>query len=171
MRLKTRKNDERREAQVRLAFRLQMKHDVAVAEIAQVMGCTEKQYLHWLKGVGLDEKNLIKPSATDTALQRLQTELNKLIDAEELPDKGKAEALMALAKAVKTVNELVSETEISETDIGASVASLAEVRQALIRIDRRIDELAKRRAQEFLERGLDAQSDNGRGQRMAAQGA
>lgn len=169
--MKTRKIDECREARVRLAFRLQMKHDILSADMAQLMGCTEKQYGHWLKGAGFDEKALIKPSVTDTALQRLQTELNKLIDAEELPDKGKAEALMALAKAVKTVGELVTETETSETSTEASVVTLGDVRQALDRIDRRIDDLAERRAREILERGADAQSDHGCGQRMVIEGA
>ncbi|MFD1197650.1 hypothetical protein ACFQ3K_04820 [Brucella gallinifaecis] len=158
-----RKIDECREARVRLAFRLQKKHDIAVAEIVGVMGCSEKQYLHWLKGIGLDENALIKPSAADTALQRLQSELNKLIDAEELPEKGKAEALMALAKAVKTVGELATETGVSEVEDDTSKVSLVKVRQALARIDRRINELAKRHARELLGRGLDAKSDNGTG--------
>ncbi|WP_433849294.1 hypothetical protein [Brucella pseudogrignonensis] len=171
MRLKTRKIDERRQAQIRLAFRLQMKHDITKAEIVQLMGCSEKQYLHWLKGVGLDENALIKPSVTENALQRLQAELNKLIDAEELPDKGKAEALMALAKAVKTVGELATEAETSEVNPEASFVCLDDVKETLIRIDRRIDELAEIRAWEILERGPDAKSDNSSGQRMAAQGA
>jgi hypothetical protein len=101
----------------------------------------------------------------------LRTELNKLIDGEELPDKNKAEALMALAKAVKTVGELAVETGAAEVDGGALAPSLHEARQALARIDRRIDELAKRRAQEILGRGLDAKSDHDSGKRMAAQGA
>jgi DNA-directed RNA polymerase specialized sigma24 family protein len=169
--LKTRKIDECREARVRLAFCLQMKHDVAVTEIAKVMGCSERQYLHWLKRFGLNEQVQIKSSSTENALQRLRTELNKLIDGEELPDKNKAEALMALAKAVKTVGELATETGASEVGGGALVPSLHEARQALARIDRRIDELAKRRAQEILGRGLDAKSDHDSGKRMAAQGA
>jgi len=163
--------DERREARVRLAFCLQMKHDIVSAEIAEVMGSTEKQYLHWLKVIGLDEEALIKPSATDTALQRLQSELNKLIDAEELPDKGKAEALMALAKAVKTVGELATETGAVETSNDTGLVSLVEVKAALARIDRRINELAKRRAREILGGGLDAKSDHGGEQRVAAQRA
>lgn len=170
--LKTRKIDECREARVRLAFRLQMKHAVAVNEIAQVMGCSERQYLYWLKCLGLDEQIFTKPSGTESALQRLQSELNKLIDGDELPDKSKAEALMALAKAVKTVGELASETAPSgqDHDTGA-VVSLSEINRALALIDRRIDELAQRRAQEILGRGLDATTDNGGGMRMADQGA
>jgi len=167
--LKTQKIDERREARVRLAFCLQTKHDIALADIVELMGCTEKQYLQWLKLIGLDEKALIKPSAADTALQRLQSELNKLIDAEELPDKGKAEALMALAKAVKTVGELSTETGAVETSNDTGLVSLVEVKAALARIDRRINELAKRRAREILGGGLDAKSDHGVEQRVAAQ--
>ena len=161
--------DERREVRVRLAFCLQMKHDIVSAEIAEVMGSTEKQYLQWLKVIGLDEKASIKPSAADTALQRLQSELNKLIDAEELPDKGKAEALMALAKAVKTVGELSTETGAVETSNDTGLVSLVDVKAALARIDRRINELAKRRAREILGGGLDAKSDHGVEQRVAAQ--
>jgi len=168
MRLKTRKIDERRQAQIRLAFRLHIKHDITKTEIVQLMGCSEKQYLHWLNGVGLDENALIKPSVTENALQRLQAELNKLIDAEELPDKGKAEAL---AKAVKTVGELATEAETSEVNPEASFVCLDDVKETLIRVDRRIDELAEIRAWEILERGPDARSDNSSGQRMAAQGA
>lgn len=93
----------------------------------------------------------------------MQAELNKLIDGDDLPDKSKAEALMALAKAVKTVGELVAETQTAEGDTVTSVASLHEVRQALIRIDRRIEDLAQRRARDILGRGLDAKSDNGCG--------
>jgi len=72
---------------------------------------------------------------------------------------------------VKTVGELATETGASEVGGGALVPSLHEARQALARIDRRIDELAKRRAQEILGRGLDAKSDHDSGKRMAAQGA
>lgn len=167
--MKTQKIDERREARVRLAFCLQMKHDIASADIVELMGCTEKQYLQSLKLIGLDEKTLIKPSATDTALQRLQSELNKLIDADELPDKGKAEALMALAKAVKTVGELATETGGAEASENTQQVSLVDVKAALARIDRRINELAKRRAREILGGGLDAKSDHGVEQRVAAQ--
>jgi hypothetical protein len=169
--LKTRKIDECREARVRLAFRLQMKHDVAVIEIAQLMGCSERQYLYWLKCLGLDEQIFTQPSGTESALQRLQAELNKLIDGDELPDKSKAEALMALAKAVKTVGELAAETGAPEEGGAASGASLHEVRRIMTRIDRRIDQLAKRRAQEILGRGLDATADNRSGMRMADPGA
>ncbi|MCX2695984.1 MULTISPECIES: hypothetical protein [Ochrobactrum] len=161
--MKTQKNDADREAQVRLAFCLQIKHEITPADIAQVMGITEKNYRIRLGRLNLDDKIVSKPSASETALQRLQAELNKLIDGDDLPDKSKAEALMALAKAVKTVGELVAETQTAEGDTVTSVASLHEVRQALIRIDRRIEDLAQRRARDILGRGLDAKSDIGSG--------
>ena len=119
------------------------------------MGISEKNYRDRLKRHGFLEKMHSKPSATESALQRLQAELNKLIDGDELPDKSKAEALMALAKAVKTVGDLATETETTTVDNAASVVSLHEVRQALIRIDRRIEDLAQRHAREIVERGLD----------------
>lgn len=169
--MKTQNGDECREARVRLAFRLQMKHDITLADIAQVMGVSEKSYSDRLKRLGFLEQMHSKPSATESALQRFQAELNKLIDGDELPDKSKAEALMALAKAVKTVGDLATETETTTVDNAASVASLHEVRQALIRIDRRIEDLAQRHAREIVERGLDAKSDNGSGSRVADQSA
>lgn len=166
-----RENDECREARVRLAFCLQMKHAIPPADIARVMGITETNYRNRLRRLNLDDRIVSEPSASETALQRLQAELNKLIDGDALPDKSKAEALMALAKAVKTVGELVAETQTAEIDTVTSVASLHEVRQALIRIDGRIEELAKRRAREVLGGGLDAKSDNGGRQRVVTEGA
>jgi len=169
--LKTQKIDECREARVRLAFCLQMKHGITLSDMSQLMGISEKNYRDRLKRLGFLEQMHNKPSATESALQRLQAELNKLIDGDELPDKSKAEALMALAKAVKTVGDLATETETTTVDNAGSVVSLHEVRQALIRIDRRIEDLAQRHAREIVERGLDAKSDNGSGSRMADQGA
>ncbi|MFC7065257.1 hypothetical protein [Brucella rhizosphaerae] len=170
--MRTRNEDERREARVRLAFRLQTKHDIAWAEVAQLMGLSEKTYRDRIRRLGLKDPGLNRPSGAESALQRLQTELNKLIDGEDLPDKSKAEALMALAKAVKTVGDLASEAAPSDQDHNnGPVLSLSEVRQAVARIDRRIEELAQRRARETLGGGLDATTDNGGGTRMADPGA
>ncbi|NKB82961.1 hypothetical protein [Brucella grignonensis] len=169
--MKTRKIDECREARIRLAFRLQMKHDIASADVAQMMGLSEKTYRIRIRRLGLDDQEINKPSSSESAFQRLQSELNKLIDGDELPDKSKAEALMALAKAVKTVGELASETASSEQSRETcAVVSLSEIRRALTHIDRRIDELAQRRARKILGRGLDATTDHGGGMRMADPG-
>lgn len=170
--LKTAKGDERREARVRLAFRLQMKHAIEAAQIAEVLGLSEKGYRDRIRRLQLETDSRNMPSATEYALQRLQAELRKLIEGEELPDKSKAEALMALARAVKTVGELASETG-SSSDEGerGAVVSLSELRQVLARIDRRIEELAQRRAREILGGGLDAKTDISGGKRMADKGA
>lgn len=135
------------------------------------MGLSEKTYRIRIRRLGFDDQEINKPSSSESAFQRLQSELNKLIDGDELPDKSKAEALMALAKAVKTVGELASETAPSEQSRETcAVVSLSEIRRALAHIDRRIDELAQRRAREILGRGLDATTDHGGGMRMADPG-
>ncbi|MBV2142636.1 hypothetical protein KUG47_03870 [Falsochrobactrum sp. TDYN1] len=170
--MKIAKGDERREARVRLAFRLQMKHAIEIAQIAEVLGLSEKGYRDRVRRLKLEADKLNMPTAADHALERLQAELRKLIEGEELPDKSKAEALMALARAVKTVGELASETGSSRQEENAgTVVSLSELRQVLARIDRRIEELAQRRAREILGGGLDAKADIGGGKRMADKGA
>lgn len=98
----------------------------------------------------------------ETPLMRLQAELQKLIAGEELPDKSRAEALMALARAVKTVGELAAEAPAPERE-GEPVIGFAAVQQALARIDRRIEELAEKRARDILGGGADACADRGGG--------
>lgn len=59
---------------------------------------------------------------------------------------------MALARAVKSVGELTAEDRpASQQPASHAVASLSDTRKALMRISRRIDELAQSRAREILD--------------------
>jgi hypothetical protein len=163
----------RSEARIRLAYGLQTTHGIDSAEMAEVLGYSLDNYLVRLRRLQLVTPSgaTLKPQVkADPALERLQTELKRLLDAEELPDKGKAEALMALARAVKTVGELSAEATAPARSEESSTVSVNEARQALLRIDRRIEELAKRRAREILGRGLDANAGDGGGGGVAAPG-
>lgn len=164
----------RSEARIRLAYALQTTHGIDPTEMAEVLGYSLGNYLVRLRRLQLvgSPSAALKPQVkADPALERLQTELKRLLDAEELPDKSKAEALMALARAVKTVSELSAEAAIPARPEESSTVSVNEARQALLRIDRRIEELAKRRAREILGRGLDANAGDGGGGGVVSPGA
>ncbi|MCI1001812.1 hypothetical protein HWD97_17145 [Ochrobactrum sp. C6C9] len=164
----------RGEKRIRHAYALQMAHGIDSAEMAEVLGYSLDNYLMRLRRLQLVGPSgaTLKPQVkADPALERLQTELKRLLEAEELPDKGKAEALMALARAVKTVSELSAEAATPARSEENSTVSVNEARQALIRIDRRIEELAKRRAREILGRGLDANAGDGGGGGVVSPGA
>jgi hypothetical protein len=153
----------RSEARIRLAYGLQTTHGIDSAEMAEVLGYSLDNYLVRLRRLQLVTPSgaTLKPQVkADPALERLQTELKRLLDAEELPDKGKAEALMALS----------AEATAPARSEESSTVSVNEARQALLRIDRRIEELAKRRAREILGRGLDANAGDGGGGGVAAPG-
>lgn len=170
--MKNATGDARREARVRLAFRLQMKHGLSAADVAEMLGLTEKSYRNRLRRLKLESDNSFSPTETENALKRLQSELRKLIEGEELPDKSKAEALMALARAVKTVSELVSETKnLEPNEEAGTTVSIGELRQVLARIDRRIEELAQKRAREILGGGFEAKANISGGERMVDQSA
>lgn len=163
---------DRAETRIRLGHQLQILHGIDVGDMAEVLGLSLKTYQTRLRLLKLDtvEKS-VEQRQVDPALERLQTELNRLLDAEELPDKSKAEALMALARAVKTVNELAAETVTVTREAGETQADVNQTRQALVRINRRIDELAKTRARHIMERGLDAKTTDSGGGGMADPGA
>lgn len=159
----------RSEARIRLAHAIQTGHGVDPADMAQLLDLSPEAYRTRLRRLKLD---IAAPAATPEALAlaRLQAELKRLLEAEELPDKGKSEALMALARAVKTLGELSSETAPPvPPEIGP--VSLAEGRQALQRINRRIEDLAQKRARERLGGGSVLSADAGGGAGMAADGA
>ncbi len=158
---------------VRLAHGLQAEHGVAASRMAALLGLDEKQYLRRLGQLGLDLPPEGPPLVAPGALERLQAELRRLVEADELPDKARAEALMALARAVRTVDELAVEAARARpAEAGAGPAvELAAARRALQRIDRRIEHLAKKRAREILGGGLDAPASGDGGEGMAASGA
>lgn len=161
------------EVRVRRAHALQVAHGIDIADMAEAMGLSLTNYIARLNRLQLDINTVTNRELrkVDPALERLQTELKRLLDAEELPDKSKAEALMALARAVKTVNELSAESSAPAARTEEKAADVNGTRQALLRIDRRIDELAKKRAREIMERGLDAKATDKGGGRMADPGA
>ncbi|WP_343313894.1 hypothetical protein AAIB41_01705 [Brucella sp. BE17] len=162
----------RAEMRIRLAHQLQILHGIDVGDMAEILGLSLNSYQTRLRRLQLDaaEKSA-KQRKVDPALERLQAELNRLLDAEELPDKSKAEALMALARAVKTVNELAAETVMTTRETGETEANVKEARHVLIRINRRIEELAEKRAREILGTRLDAKATDSGREGMADTGA
>ncbi|ABX61675.1 MULTISPECIES: hypothetical protein [Brucella] len=170
--MKTGKGLAQRHERIRLAYQLQVRHGITAEDLAKILGLSEERYDLWLrrlKCTGSEAKAPQRP--IEGAFERLQAELQRLLDGEQLPDKSKAEALMALAKAVKTVDELTAESTTTETGREIATPDIKEVRQALARIDRRIEELAEKRAREILGGGPGVSADIGSARRMADPGA
>ncbi|QTN98459.1 hypothetical protein J8E27_09450 [Brucella sp. 458] len=170
--MKTGKGLAQRHERIRLAHQLQVRHGIAAEDLAKILGLSEERYDLWLrrlKCTGSEAKAPQRP--IEGAFERLQAELQRLLDGEQLPDKSKAEALMALAKAVKTVDELTAESATTETGREIATPDIKEVRQALARIDRRIEELAEKRAREILGGRPGVSADIGSARRMADPGA
>ena len=175
MHLKIVEKQTRFDARIRLAHRLQIEHGIELAEMAEVMGFSDETYYLRLRRLKLESSPDNFNPARRTAnrvLRRLQAELRHMIEGEELPDKSKAEALMALARAVKTVSELSNEADASRQggDCDPPPVSTGDVRKALSQIDRRIEEIAAKRAREILGGGLDANADRGGAAGMAVSG-
>nr|WP_247886259.1 hypothetical protein [Brucella intermedia] len=139
------------------------------------------QYLNRLNRLNLDCSSAAADSQVktrDAILARLQAELERLLDGEDLPDKSKSEALMALARAVKSVGELTAEDKSAGPSgpsgplfAGRTATSLSDTRRALMRISRRINELAESRAREILDGRPDAAASGSSGGGMAVSGA
>jgi len=158
----------RGEARIRLAHQLQTAHGIDPVDMADLLSVPVSQYLNRLNRLNLACSSVAADSekrTRDAILERLQAELKRLLEGEDLPDKSKSEALMALARAVKSVSELTAEEKApSQPPAGRAVASLSETRKALMRISRRINELAESRAREILDGRPDAAaSRNSRG--------
>ncbi|MHC5230908.1 hypothetical protein [Brucella sp. LJL56] len=164
----------RGEARIRTAHRLQIAHGIDPADMAELLSVSVSQYLNRLNRLNLACSSAAPDSdkrTRDAILERLQAELKRLLDGEDLPDKSKSEALMALARAVKSVGELTAEERpTSQSPAGGAVASLGETRKALMRISRRINELAESRAREILDGGPDAAASGSSGGGVAASG-
>lgn len=165
----------RGEARIRLAHQLQTAHGIDPADIADLLSVPVSQYLNRLNRLNLacsSPSPGTEKRAREAILDRLQAELKRLLDGEDLPDKSKSEALMALARAVKSVGELTAEDRpVNQLPAGNAVASLSETRKALMRISRRINELAERRAREILDGGPDAAASGSSGGGVAVSGA
>ncbi|WP_247881997.1 hypothetical protein [Brucella intermedia] len=174
----------RGEARLRLAHQLQVAHGIDPADIALLLSVPVSQYLNRLNRLNLDCSSAAADSQVktrDAILARLQAELERLLDGEDLPDKSKSEALMALARAVKSVGELTAEDKSVGPSgpsgpsgplfAGRTAASLSDTRRALMRISRRINELAESRAREILDGRPDAAASGSSGGGMAVSGA
>ncbi|QPB10646.1 hypothetical protein [Bacteriophage sp. 103231] len=165
----------RGEARIRLAHQLQIAHGIDPADMAELLSVSISQYLNRLNRLNLACSSVAADSekrTRDAILERLQAELKRLLDGEDLPDKSKSEALMALARAVKSVGELTAEEKpVSQPPSGIAVASLGETRKALMRISRRIDELAESRAREIMDSRPDAAARGSSGGGVAVSGA
>ncbi|MBB5703718.1 hypothetical protein FHS76_003628 [Ochrobactrum daejeonense] len=165
----------RSEARIRLAHQLQTAHGIDPADLAELLSLPVSQYLNRLERLKLTNSNEqadTRKRERNAVLERLQAELKRLLDGEELPDKSKAEALTALARAVKSVGELASDEKVAGLPaMGGMVTTVGEARKALKRISRRIEELAERRAREIVAGRIDAASNCGSGGGMAASGA
>ncbi|WP_266064741.1 hypothetical protein [Brucella intermedia] len=169
------------EARLRLAHQLQVAHGIDPADIALLLSVPVSQYLNRLNRLNLDCSSAAADSQVktrDAILARLQAELERLLDGEDLPDKSKSEALMALARAVKSVGELTAEDKSAGPSgpsgplfAGRTAASLSDTRRALMRISRRINELAESRAREILDGRPDAAASGSSGGGMAVSGA
>ena len=129
---------------------MQVAHGIDPADIALLLSVPVSQYLNRLNRLNLDCSSAVADSQVktrDAILARLQAELERLLDGEDLPDKSKSEALMALARAVKSVGELTAEDKSAGPSgplfAGCTAASLSDTRRALMRISRRINELAR----------------------------
>lgn len=168
----------RGEARIRLAHQLQIAHGIDPTDMAELLSVSISQYLNRLNRLNLDCSSAAADSQVktrDAILARLQAELERLLDGEDLPDKSKSEALMALARAVKSVGELTAEDKSAGPSgplfAGRTAASLSDTRRALMRINRRINELAESRAREILDGRPDAAASGSSGGGMAVSGA
>ncbi|MBB4093026.1 hypothetical protein HGG72_11315 [Ochrobactrum pecoris] len=175
MQLKIVEKPARGEARIRLAHQLQIAHGIDPADMAELLSVSVSQYLNRLNRLNLacsSAKPDAEKRARDAILERLQTELKRLLEGGDLPDKSNSEALMALARAVKSVGELTAEEKTTaQPSASNAVASLSETRKALTRLNRRINELAERRAREILDGGPDAAASGSSGDGVAVPGA
>lgn len=155
-------------SQLRVCQSVQMRYGVPAREMAAVLCLKEEQYRNKLRKLGLTPD----PSAFEFDLRRdateivvkIQSELGRLAREDGLPDKGAADALTALARTVKTVGELLKESEgIDSRAVPKGEATdgldMNRMRTALQRVERRIEELAQKRANEILDRRSESQTD------------
>ncbi|PYE88380.1 hypothetical protein [Phyllobacterium leguminum] len=154
-------------------YRLTCKYSVPHADIAFLLGMKEKNYLTRLRRLGIDAdvNTTQRLPGLEEILARIRAELMRLTEEGRVPDKGAVDALVSLARALKTVIELERENIAPPVaDTGPASVSPEELREALARIDRRIDELANLRAAEIIQRRLDGSHNNGSGQGVVLSG-
>lgn len=156
-------------ARTRAGHQLTCKYGVPHADIAFLLGMKEKNYLSRLRGLRVDpEARVTSLPGMEEILANIRGELMRLTEGGKVPDKGAVDALVSLARALKAVIDLERES-IARPIADADPATIKpeELREALARIDRRIDELANGRADEIIQRRLDGKNDNGGGEGVA----
>lgn len=155
-------------SQLRVCQSVQMQYGVSACDMAAILRLREDQYRSRLRRLGL----AADPSAFDFDLRRdaseivvkIQSELGRLAREHGLPDKGAADALTALARTVKTVGELLKDNEGADSRVlpkGDAVdgPDMDRMRTALLRVERRIEELAQKRANEIVDRRSEPPTD------------
>ncbi|GAB1581387.1 hypothetical protein [Phyllobacterium phragmitis] len=143
----------------RAGYHVTRKYGVPHADIAFLLNIEEKTYLRRLRLSGFDPDAAIRSDRLpdmEGILANIRTELLRLTEGGKVPDKGAADALTSLARALKTVIELAREsTPPPAMETAPATVTPEELREALARIDRRINELADSRAAEIIRRRLD----------------
>jgi hypothetical protein len=147
----------------RAGYLITRKYGVPHSEIAFLLNITEKSYLQRLRRLGLDADAGAREPLPDMEeiLANIRAELMRLTEGGKVPDKSAVDALVSLAKALKTVIDLERENEARPVaDNGPAPVKPKELREALALIDKRIDELANLRAAEMVKRRLDGQNSD-----------
>ncbi|PRD45793.1 hypothetical protein C5748_01170 [Phyllobacterium phragmitis] len=161
-------------------YRLHGKYGVPHAEIAFVLGVEERIYLNRLRRGGIDPDMTKRaddlPLDVEEILANIRNELVRLTEGGKVPDKAAVDALGSLARALKAFIELARENTVQPAPAADPVAvKPEELRDALARIDRRINELADVRAAEIIQRRhegqFEGQSGDGGGQGVVLPGA
>ncbi|GGB08911.1 hypothetical protein GCM10011491_41130 [Brucella endophytica] len=140
-------------ARTRAGYDVSRKYGVPHAEIATLLNIKEATYLCGLRRLGLDHDPAKSGRLPDMEeiLSRVRTELMRLTEGGRVPDKGAVDALVSLAKALKTIIDLERENDTRPAEAApAAEIRPGELREALALIDRRIDELATLRAAEII---------------------
>ncbi|WP_420959896.1 hypothetical protein [Brucella sp. IR073] len=157
-------------ARIHAGHRVVLKYGVPHVEIAALLNIKESTYLRGLRRLGLDHdpgERADRLPDMEEILARIRTELMRLTEGGKVPDKGAVDALVSLAKALKTIVDLERESDMRPAEAAPAEIKPAELREALALIDRRIDELATLRAAEIIHRGIDQGDADRAGEGMA----
>ncbi|WP_147272184.1 hypothetical protein [Phyllobacterium salinisoli] len=144
-----------------MGYRLTSKYGVPHANIAFLLGMKEKNYLTRLRQLGINPNgDAARLPGMEEILANIRAELMRLTEGGKVPDKGAIDALVSLARALKAVIDLEREsTARPVTDADPVPVKPEELREALARIDRRINELADLRAAEIIRRWPERQNE------------
>ncbi len=130
------------------AYRLQRRFQIAVQDMAFLLGMKPEIYRRRLQKAGLDSNATGLPLLDiEDLLIKINAELQNFSKAEGLPEKSAVEALASLAKAVKSISELSKETRAEQAGHQPEQTNETggvkpeDVREALSIINARITEL------------------------------